>query len=153
MNIKHILLIGAGLYGSLPLVAQESLSSDTLNKIENFKEHDPFGVSMAIIAMGVVFFALLILYLCFKWSGRAMNKEIHRPSVHKGKQSASAPIVRNAETGAPADEEVAAAIGMALFLAEDGMHDRESDTLTLAPTAQAWTGSGNNHKHSPLRKF
>jgi hypothetical protein len=56
-------------------------------------------------------------------------------------------------TGKPADTEVAAAIGMALFLNEDGMHDHESEELTLVSTQQAWTGCGANHKQHPLRKF
>jgi hypothetical protein len=51
------------------------------------------------------------------------------------------------------DEELVAAIGVALFLNEDGMHDSESDVLTLVPEASAWTGAGNNQKRSPLRKF
>jgi hypothetical protein len=42
---------------------------------------------------------------------------------------------------------------MALFLNEDGMHDHESEELTLVSTQQAWTGCGANHKQHPLRTF
>jgi Na+-transporting methylmalonyl-CoA/oxaloacetate decarboxylase gamma subunit len=102
---------------------------------------------MAIIAMGVVFVALLILFLCFKWSGKVLNKGI-RSSVglkKAGETAAPAPgkaAIVNSATGKPADTEVAAAIGIALFLNEDGMHDHESEVLTLAPTTQAWSGCG-----------
>jgi Na+-transporting methylmalonyl-CoA/oxaloacetate decarboxylase gamma subunit len=152
---KLYILTGFLLTCALPVVAQEGISGDTAEKIQKFQEHDPYGVSMAIIAMGVVFCALLILFLCFKWSGKVLNKGI-RSSVGLSKApkaEPTAPKVVETATGKPADTEVAAAIGMALFLNEDGMHDNESEELTLVSTQQAWTGCGANHKQHPLRKF
>ena len=132
---------------------------------DNFREHDPWGWMMAVIAMGVVFSALLILFLCFKYGytgmaaiGLMIMKGLHRKqrleiitdkrkdAQHKIKESATGKEVN--------DEELAAAIGMALFLHEDGMHDTESGVLTLnAPQPGAWTGVGANQKQMPLRKF
>src|SRR5574344_469417 len=43
-----------------------NITLDANAKITKFKEKDPYGIAMAIIAMGVVFFALLLLYCAFK---------------------------------------------------------------------------------------
>lgn len=142
-----------------------------------FLEHDPFGWIMAVISMGVVFMALLILFLCFKYAYGGVaalmlyvkklfhrqkqletltEKRSRRTTVRKEKDNKGNEIekVVDAETGEEVnDEELVAAIGVALFLNEDGMHDSESDVLTLVPEASAWTGAGNNQKRSPLRKF
>lgn len=132
---------------------------------DNFKEHDPIGWMMAIISMGVVFLALLILFICFKYGytglaalGLKIKKSFHRKQQLEqisSKRAAKQNIkVTDAATGeVVADDELAAAIGVALFLHEDGMHDQESNVLTLCAAPSAWTGAGMNHKKSPLRKF
>ena len=131
---------------------------------ENFSAHDPFGWMMAVISMGVVFSALLILFLCFKYgyTGIAaialrIKKLFHRQQqleIITEKRSKRVVKVADAASGeVVADDELAAAIGVALFLNEDGMHDAESDVLTLADTTSAWTGAGQNQKHSPVRRF
>jgi len=127
---------------------------------DNFEAHDPIGWMMAIIAMGVVFSALFILFICFKYGYVGISKMVHvlfinRYKRHKAKKNAAAQTitVKDGETGAVVDDsEIVAAIGMALFLNEDGMHDKESDVLTFAPANLSWTGAGNNHKPLPLRK-
>lgn len=153
-----ILAAGAWLCGVLPAVA---------NNAENFRQHDQWGFMMTLTAMGVVFSALLILFICFKWADKAFNivmynlfvrpyKAMRRKAAGQ-KQAAPAPglTVTEQATGRPVDDgEVLAAIGMALFLAEDGMHDAEADVLTLAPQpATGWTGVGRNQKQYPIRKF
>lgn len=131
------------------------------NNADRFGEQDPIGWMMAIIAMGVVFVALVVLFLCFKylypglaWCGLQIMKGFHRKKQYEQITDRRAQIqVTDKATGAAVnDEELAVAIGMALFLHEDGMHDKESGVLTLIPSASSWTGAGNNHKRSPLRK-
>jgi Na+-transporting methylmalonyl-CoA/oxaloacetate decarboxylase gamma subunit len=152
-------MAGAWLSGVGALLAEEATSEATAEKIQKFQEQDPYGVSMAIIAMGVVFCALLILFLCFKWSGKVLNKGVRsslglkkEPAAPQAPKASGVQAVEKA-TGAPAADEVAAAIGVALFLHADGMHDHESEELTLVSAPSAWTGSGTNHKQNPLRKF
>jgi Na+-transporting methylmalonyl-CoA/oxaloacetate decarboxylase gamma subunit len=150
------LLTGLFLTGVGSLLAQEGVDSVASDKIQKFQEQDPFGVSMAIIAMGVVFCALLILFLCFKWSGKVLNKGVRSSLGLKKTQTVKTVQVQrvvDTVTGQPAADEVAAAIGVALFLHADGMHDHESEELTLVSAPSAWTGSGANHKQNPLRKF
>lgn len=129
---------------------------------DRFGEQDPIGWMMAVIAMGVVFVALVILFLCFKylypglaWCGLQIMKSFHRKKQYEQITDRRSQIkVTDVATGENVnDEELAAAIGMALFLHEDGMHDQESGVLTLTPTPSAWTGAGNNQKRSPMRKF
>ena len=132
------------------------------NNADNFLAHDPIGWMMAVIAMGVVFIALFILFICFKYGYNAINKSINVLFINSYKKAKAKKAERkqpNIKVTDPAsgktvdDAELAAAIGMALFLNEDGMHDKESDVLTLAPSTAGWTGAGNNQKPMPQLKF
>ncbi|MDO4496882.1 MAG: OadG family protein [Bacteroidales bacterium] len=135
------------------------------NNADNFKVQDPMGWKMAIISMGVVFTALLVLFICFKYGytglaalGLAIKKSLHHKSqleqITEKRANRNNIKVTDAQTGETIDnEELAAAIGVALFMHEDGMHDQESNILTLGDTNSAWTGAGNNQKRSPLRRF
>lgn len=133
------------------------------NNADNFAQNDPIGWMMAVISMAVVFSALVILFLSFKylyplcaWVGLTFMKSIHRKKQYEQitDRRAQKMKVIEKESGAEVDnDELAAAIGTALFLHEDGLHDQESGVLTLTPSASAWTGAGQNQKRSPLRKF
>lgn len=133
---------------------------------EKFAQNDPIGWMMAVISMSVVFSALLILFLCFKyiyplfaWCGLKMKKSAHRKKQFEQITDRRAQTQRNMKLVEKSsgkevdDDELAAAIGTALFLHADGMHDHESNILTLAPGNSAWTGPGNNQKRSPIRRF
>lgn len=138
---------------------------------DNFKAHDPIGWMMAVIAMGVVFSALVILFICFKylypfmvWAGLQLQKAIHHETQFKQRKDKKlsdlemrdakrSMLVKDANGNQINDQELAAAIGLALFLHEDGMHDQESGVLTLNSVQSAWTGAGQNQKKSPMRKF
>ncbi len=132
------------------------------NNADRFGEQDPIGWMMAILAMGVVFVALVILFFCFKylypgfaWCGLQIMKAFHRKKQYEQitDRRANMKVVEKATGAEVNDDELAAAIGVALFMHEDGMHDQESGVLTLNPTPSSWTGAGNNQKRSPLRKF
>ena len=133
---------------------------------DNFAQNDPIGWMMAIIAMAVVFSALVILFLSFKylypffaWCGLQLMKKFHRKKQYeqitdrRANQQKQLKVTDKATGELVVDQELAAAIGVALFLHEDGMHDQESGVLTLAPSTSSWTGAGQNQKRSPLRKF
>ncbi len=124
------------------------------------------GWMMAVLSMGVVFVALLVLFLCFKYGYTGITsvalrikklfhrqKQLETLTEKRSKRDQLMKVV-DAATGAEVnDDELAAAIGVALFLHADGMHDAESDVLTRVPAASAWTGAGQNPNKSPLRKF
>ena len=93
--------------------------------VEKFKEKDPFGIGMAITAMGVVFTALLTLFLSFKLIGKISIMLTTR----RARKAAGLPI--GAEIKHETSGEVFAAIAMALKLHEDDAHDYEDTVLTL----------------------
>lgn len=150
---------------SLGVVLLCTITPVLASNADNFRQHDPFGWMMSVIAMGVVFSALLILFICFKYGysgiaaiGLMIMKGMHRKQryeiISDKRKDAQLKIKETATGKEVNDEELAAAIGMALFLHEDGMHDVESGVLTLnAPQPGAWTGVGANQKQMPMRKF
>lgn len=165
--MKKLIMTTAFLASLATTFAQDAANTKVLSKsAQDFAEQDPFGWMMAIIAMSVVFCALVILFLCFKYgySGIAslflnLKKGIHHKKQYEAitasrAESQSKMTITDAKTGATVDnDELAAAIGVALFMHEDGMHDQESGVLTLVQTPTNWTGAGNNQKKSPLRRF
>jgi len=156
--MKKLFVLTIGLLSCIsPLAASNA---------DNFRQNDPIGWMMAVIAMGVVFVALVILFLSFKYLypactaiGLRIKKGFHRKKQLEQitDRRSNRPIVTkvtDAQTGVQInDEELAAAIGVALFLHEDGMHDQESGVLTLLPSQSTWTGAGQNQKRSPQRRF
>lgn len=94
--------------------------------VDKFKLNDPYGISMALTAMGVVFCALLCLFICFKIIGRiaiALTKGRARKAAGLPKGSA----IQHPEISG----EVYAAIAMALQLHEEDAHDYEDTILTM----------------------
>lgn len=161
--MKKLLIITSLLVsGATPVLASNA---------DNFKAHDPIGWMMAVIAMGVVFSALVILFICFKylypfmvWAGLQLQKALHHEFQFKQRKDLKlsdlekrdvkkSMLVKDANGNDINDQELAAAIGLALFLHEDGMHDQESGVLTLNSVQSPWTGAGQNQKKSPMRKF
>lgn len=152
--MKKIIILGGFLFAAVtPALA---------NNADRFGEQDPIGWMMAAISMGVVFVALVILFLCFKylyptlaWCGLQIKKAFHRKKQIEqvnDRRAQANKARQEAKDSISNEEELAAIIAVGLFLNEDGMHDQESGVLTLAPSVSAWTGAGNNHKRSPLRK-
>jgi len=162
--MKKVYFVG----GLLVSMANSVLAADKLpltDSSSRFEAHDPIGWIMAVLSMGVVFVALLILFLCFKYgyTGIAalalrIKKLFHRQKqletiTEKRSKRDREMKVTDASGAEVNDDELAAAIGVALFLHADGMHDAESDVLTLMPSNSAWTGAGQNQKKSPTRRF
>ena len=147
------------IFALLASVAFPALASNAAR----FLEHDPIGWMMTVISMMVVFFALFILFVCFKYGYVGTAKFAHLILINrfkeiKAKRAAEKEkelmTIKEAETGAVVDDaELAAAIGMAIFLNEDGMHDSESDVLTLVSNNSGWTGVGQNQKPLPRRTW
>lgn len=147
--MKKLTIIAA----MLASVGSPALASNA----DRFLEHDPIGWMMAITSMLVVFSALFILFICFKYGYVGTSKFVHFLFINRYKQAKAEKkniTIKDAKTGDVVDDnELAAAIGMALFLNEDGMHDKESDVLTLAPGNSGWTGVGHNQKPMPRRAW
>ncbi|GHV58058.1 hypothetical protein FACS1894182_08700 [Bacteroidia bacterium] len=122
---------------------------DTNDKIENFKENDQRGVGMTLTAMGVVFIALIMLYLCFKMIGntavRLSDKRVMKASGVTKEQAKDI-------TGQSGD--VYAAIAMAIYEATE-LHDEENAILTIKNTVRhysPWSSKIYTLREIPVKK-
>ncbi len=113
-----------------------NIIKDTNHKIEDFAERDANGFGMTIMAMCIVFSALLVLCLCFYGIGK-INSVISRrnKAVAHGKEAPELSEIR--QTKHDTGEEIAA-IAMAL---RDHLeaHDSEFTVLTLKKIRRAYS--------------
>ena len=107
---------------------------DANEKIEMFAEHDKNGLGMTVLAMGVVFSALIILSVCFYSIGKINEKFAKR---RKAASSKSPEPVCPKATTADSGEEIAA-IAMALH-EHLNMHDHEDLVLTINKVKKAYS--------------
>lgn len=108
------------------------------SRSENFRETDPFGVGMAVIAMSVVFLALLCLFGVFAQVGTWMQNIERKKELKNAKPiSPDAPATVYA-TSAP-DGEVLAAIGYAIKMYDDELNESEARVLTINRTVKAYS--------------
>ncbi len=129
-----------------------------MSKISEFKEKDPHGIAMTILAMGIVFGCLILLYIFFMLFGKvisATSKKTTAPSTttpksttpkspkaHNAKEEevAAALAVTQACSG-PEDENIVAAL-IALTLETEFAHDEESGVITIKPSHTDWADKG-----------
>jgi len=138
------------------------------SKVAKFKREDPHGFGMAIMAMGIVFFCLALLWVFFMLFGMFMR---HQETAKKViNQQPIKPITKTVEktieighkTGVilqegfdtkGIDKEVyMAVIGLALRQYEDDIHDVESGVITIKPKDTGWDDeySQMTHLHEPV---
>lgn len=111
---------------------------ERIPKSELFRIEDPAGIAMAIIAMSVVFMALFLLYIIFKFVGNVMQKQ-----AAAKKAKAAAPAAQDTKTKITKNEEMngeeLAAISLALFRYYEELHDLESEIITINRVARAYS--------------
>lgn len=113
-------------------------------KQERFMTQDAYGFGMSITAMTVVFCGLILLYVLFRLLGMLMQSSKTKENTN----SKTNEMTEN-QTAAPAgkEDEVYAAIAMALHEELGCVHDEESGVLTIVRKSSQW-----NAKHLMLRK-
>ncbi len=120
----------------------ENLTDDNLRTLTYEKEKaadsfiliDPTGIGMTMIAMSVVFVALILLYLVFKYIGKLNTSHSKRKSLIKqGKIEEASKISEDA----PGD--VYAAIAIALHLYQTQLHDEENTVITMEKVARSYS--------------
>jgi len=102
------------------------------NKIEQFEKNDANGVILTIMAMAIVFSALILLSICFFIFG-SINKRISE----KKNQPKEEPIKETPAVSGDANDEVIAAISIALY-EHFNAHDEESNVLTFKEYDSNW---------------
>ncbi|MCR5270792.1 MAG: OadG family protein [Prevotella sp.] len=124
------------------------------SKIDKFKENDPHGFAMALMAMGIVFMCLALLWLFFMLFGMLMRHiETAKRVAHK---QPIKPITKTVEITAEIGHKTSnilqegldmkgidmevymSVIGMALRQYEDDVHDVESGIITIKPKDTGW---------------
>ncbi len=119
--------------------------------VEKFHQHDPYGVIIAVIAMLIVFSALILLYLLFKVFGYVSDKSLNKNTAPAVTQAGETPASTAAAEPEAGEEEIAA-ICMALFQ-HFNAHDEESGVLTFnRNTATAWNSKEQMMCPMPQRK-
>ncbi|MCH5306565.1 MAG: OadG family protein [Prevotella sp.] len=146
----------------------QNITTVSESKIEKFKREDPHGFGMAIMAMGIVFFCLALLWIVFTLFGLFMrHMETARKVVN---QQPIKPITKTVEktievghrTGIilqeglktkGIDREVyMAVIGIALKQYMDDVHDVESGIITIKSKHSGWDDEYTQmtHFHEPV---
>ena len=124
------------------------------SKIAKFKREDPHGFAMSIMAMGIVFLCLALLWIFFTIFGLAARhmetakKVAHKQPIKPITQTVEKTIEIAHTTGnilqdgfkmKGKDIEVyMAVIGMALRQYEEDVHDIESGVITIKPKDTNW---------------
>jgi sodium pump decarboxylase gamma subunit len=135
------------------------VKKQSMNKISEFKEKDPHGIAMTILAMGIVFGCLILLYIFFVLFGKvvsAASKKTEQAdtapakaakpskaskSSNKEEEIAAAIAVTQASS-CTADDSLAAAL-IALTLSAEFAHDEESGVITINQTNSDWADKGS----------
>lgn len=98
-----------------------------------FGEMDPYGVMMTFIAMSVVFTALILLYLTFKYVSKAYSVDI-KSRIRRSKKDNKEPV---SVEDIPSDINVAIAMALHLYMSE--LHDKENTKITIKNMAKSYT--------------
>jgi Na+-transporting methylmalonyl-CoA/oxaloacetate decarboxylase gamma subunit len=119
--------------------------------IEKFREEDPHGYWIALLAMSVVFSALALLYILFKLFGKFASRNLSEDK-EKAAVPAAAPAAAMPVSSGDLDGEKMAAICFALYQHLNA-HDQESGVLTLTPRdGTAWSTKPGLMRELPVIK-
>ena len=105
-------------------------------KMEKFKQPDSVGIGMAITAMSVVVFGLLLIYVSVRLIGKA-SVSVSRRRAMKTKEVTSVAEAKEKKLG-EAPGEVFAAIAMAMHESQN-MHDEEETVLTITRVKRSYS--------------
>ena len=102
---------------------------------ERIQASDPIGVGLTVVAVCVVFFALVCICFIMKGYGAAIMKVQDRKSNKvAAKNHEEAPAKSKDVSG-----EVYAAIAAAIYAYDQDMHDEEDTIITIQKVERAWT--------------
>ena len=144
-----------------PGIQNQTVVSES--KIEKFKREDPYGFGMALMAMGIVFFCLALLWITFTLFGMLMRhmdaakKVAHHQPIKPITKTVEKTMEVGHKTGVMLkegfdtkgiDKEVyMAVIGLALRQYEDDIHDVESGVITIKPKETGWDDEYSQMTH------
>jgi Na+-transporting methylmalonyl-CoA/oxaloacetate decarboxylase gamma subunit len=127
------------------------------SKVSEWKQSDPYGIAMSIIAMAIVFVSLILLYLFFHVFGWIINRMtlLERVKAIRILQDKAEKMVVMAKDGVDTKgiemENYAAAIGLALHEYMGGLHDIESGIITIQHHPSDWENKDYMLRQAPER--
>lgn len=102
--------------------------------VAQFKTNDPLGFVMTLIAVPVVFIALIILFIVFNFIGKYNTKRVkEKASQTTGKS------IEEIEKTVDLPAEVYAAIAMALYELQRNVHDEEDTVITISNPSRRYS--------------
>lgn len=116
--------------------SSNNVIEDTNEKVDTFHERDKSGLALTIMAMCIVFTALLILCLCFMLISK-IGAKINRANKMKSQGLAPKEVAREDRPEHDSGEEIAAIV-MALHEHLDA-HDTEQTILTINKVKKAYS--------------
>lgn len=116
-----------------------------MTKSERLAEQDPYGIGMALISMSVVFTALIIIYLMIKLFAKGARKKVVKTVENKELASEETTEKRVKNDGDILTSEEVAAIGMALHLYYNNLHDTESEIITIETPSAHYSPWAQKH--------
>lgn len=125
------------------------------SRAEAFRRVDKSGGGMAVIAMSVVFLALIALFLVFQQVGNAMQRMARKKEAQKNPAPATTSSSAPAAAPVELNGEVLAAIGYAIKMYTDEMNASEARVLTINRTTKAyspWSSKIHGLTQTPPKK-
>lgn len=110
-------------------------------KAEEMQKNDPHGVALTLIAVSVVFFSLIVLYLMFKGLGKAVIAFNLRRAV-KAEQKATGgdkAVIKASIKEEDKGGEVYAAIAAAIYMYQNELHDEENTIITIEKVSRTYS--------------
>lgn len=105
-------------------------------------ETDPHGWTLTIVSVSVVFGGLLVLYIIYSISG----------GIFSGRFKKAPKRASGTETVAQEnDEEMAAALAVAMYLEDSGMHDSEPGIVTVTSGRSSWADKSLTFRRRPMK--
>lgn len=123
----------------------QSATSKAASDVSVFAQHDPYGLLMAMIGMGIVFAILLLLFVVFTNTPKLYTQEFK--SWLNGLFTRKVKVAQSTLQESPDDKakapdmsgEVNAAIAAAIHLYRTEMHDYENTVLTISKVSRTYS--------------
>ena len=105
---------------------------------EKIKQSDPIGIGLTAVAVAVVFLALVCIALIISGSGKLISNAEERQKQKGAKPKSGIKPVSDGSS-VMSDQEVFAAIGAAIYLYNEELHDDEETVITIQKVEREWT--------------
>lgn len=135
------------------MVEQPKLTTDYHRPLqsERIKESDPVGVGLTVIAILVVFLALVFVACMIALLSKIIRASEERKAAKEAAPKAEAAAAAPAAAGNK-DAEVYAAIAAAIHMYMDELHDEESNIITIEEKCTPWNSKAYNMNQTNLKK-